>query len=71
MDRFEVVCRKCNRRGVLSAARLVGEHGARFPMTELRRVLAGNCERFKAAKHHDPCGCHFPELPRLSSLGTG
>jgi hypothetical protein len=34
-------------------------------MTELRRLLAGDCERFKAAKSHDPCGCHFPELPRL------
>lgn len=34
-------------------------------MTELRRVLAGGCERLKAAKAHDPCGCHFPELPRL------
>jgi hypothetical protein len=64
-NRLEVVCRKCDRRGVLSLARLIQEHGARLPMTELRRLLAGDCERFKAAKAHDPCGCHFPELPRL------
>jgi hypothetical protein len=36
-----------------------------FAMTELRRWLAGDCERFKAAKAHGPCGCHFLELPAL------
>jgi hypothetical protein len=64
-ERLEVLCQKCGRRRVLNVARLVTEHGALFPMTELRRVLAGDCERFKAAKVHDPCGCHFPELPGL------
>jgi hypothetical protein len=69
-DRLEVACRKCDRRGVLSVARLVREHGASFPMTELRQVLAGSCERLKAGKLHDPCGCHFPELPALFGVGT-
>lgn len=49
-DRLEVLCRKCDRRGVLSVARLVQEHGSGFPMSELRRMLAGNYERLKAAK---------------------
>ena len=31
--RLEVACRKCNRRGVLSIARFLREHGARMPMT--------------------------------------
>jgi hypothetical protein len=61
-NRLEVVCQKCDRHGVLNVARLVQEHGANFPMTEL---LAGDCERLKAAKFHDPCGCRFPELPRV------
>jgi hypothetical protein len=39
-------------------------------MTELRRLLAGDCERLKAAKYHDPCGCHFPELPRLFGVAA-
>jgi hypothetical protein len=34
-----------------------------FALTELRRWLAGDCEQFKAAKAHDPCERHFPELP--------
>jgi hypothetical protein len=42
-DRLEVVCQKCDRRGVLSVSRLVQEHGANFGMPELRRVLAGDC----------------------------
>jgi hypothetical protein len=50
--RLEVVCQKPQRRGVFSVARLIQEHGARFPMPELRRVLAGDCERLKAAKAH-------------------
>jgi hypothetical protein len=61
---LEVVCEKCHRRGVLSTARLVREYGARMPMAELRRVLAGDCERLKAGKFQDPCGCRFPKLPR-------
>jgi hypothetical protein len=68
-DRLVVECRKCDRRGVLSVVRLVQEHGPRMPMTELRRLLAGDCERFKAAKAHDPCDCHFPELARLFGGG--
>lgn len=67
--RLEVVCKTCNRHGVLNVARLVREHGARFPMTELRRVLAGDCPRLAAGKYHDPCGCHFPHLPRLFGVG--
>jgi hypothetical protein len=58
---LEVLCRKCDRHGVLNVARLVQEHGDKMPMTDLRRL----CERLKAAKFHDPCGCRFPELPRL------
>jgi hypothetical protein len=42
-----------------------------MPMPKLRRVLAGDCERLKAAKAHDPCGCHFPELPRLAGVIGG
>jgi hypothetical protein len=51
-NKLEVVCRKCGRSGVLSVPRLVQEHGARFPVTELRWVLAGDCERFEAGKAH-------------------
>jgi hypothetical protein len=70
-DRLVVNCRKCDRHGVLSVARLIQAHGPAMPMTELRRLLAGDCERFKAAKAHDPCGCHFPELPGLFGVKMG
>ncbi len=62
---LEVVCRECDRRGVLSLVRPVQEHAVSMPMTEVRRVLAGDCERLKAGKFHNPCGCLFPGLARL------
>jgi hypothetical protein len=36
-------------------------------MTELR-LLTGDCERLKAGKFHDRCGCHFLQLPRFFAL---
>jgi hypothetical protein len=65
--KLEVVCRKCDRRGVLSTARLVQEYGSGMPMPQLRCVPAGNCERLKAGKVHDPCGCHFRLANRTTS----
>ncbi len=47
--------------------RLVRQHGAVLPVTELRWAMAS---AFKPAKYHDPCGCHFPELPQLFGVGT-
>jgi hypothetical protein len=64
-NRLVVECRKCGRGGVLNVTRLIQEHGPAMPMPQLRGVLAGDCERLKAGKLHDPCGAHFPELPRL------
>jgi hypothetical protein len=42
--------------------------GARCQVPDDR---VGDCERFKAAKAHDPCGCHFPELPGLFGVKMG
>jgi hypothetical protein len=38
---------------------------------ELRRVLARHFERMVAGKFHDPCGCHFLELPGLFGVTLG
>jgi hypothetical protein len=53
---LEVARRKCARRGVLSVAQTGAEVWHRMPMTELRRVLAGDCERLKAATAHSRAG---------------
>jgi hypothetical protein len=75
-DRLEVVCRKCDRHGVLSVVRLVQEHGAGVPMTELAVFLAGDCERLEAGKVHDPCGARlsasgsWPDWPSVGMLAA-
>lgn len=59
-----VSCRKCERRGKLSTAKLLRQHGPDFAMTDLRRILAGDCPRLLAALMRDPCDASFPDLPK-------
>lgn len=62
---LEVACRRCERRGRYSVARLVARHGAGMPMPKLRGVLAGDCPRRASRNIYDLCGAHFPQLPGL------
>jgi hypothetical protein len=57
-----VACNRCDRRGRLSTARLLAQHGAAFPGPELRRIIAADCPRMIEGKVADPCGVHFPGL---------
>jgi hypothetical protein len=57
-----VACNRCERRGRLSTARLLAEHGPDFPIPELRHIVAADCPRMIAGLMHDPCGIHFPGL---------
>ena len=59
---LDVACNRCDRRGRLSAARLLAEHDPHLPMPELRHVPAADCPRMKAAAMYDVCGVHFPRL---------
>lgn len=62
---LEVACNRCQRHGQLSAGRLVAEHGAALPISELRRILAADCPRMIAGHVDDVCGAHFPQLSGL------
>jgi hypothetical protein len=55
-----VACNRCDRRGRLSVARLIAEHGWQLPVPELRHVIAADCPRMMAGHLHDVCGVHFP-----------
>lgn len=68
---LDVSCRRCERTGRLSVARLVRDHGAGFPMPELRRVVASDCPRWDVASLSDLCGVQFPQLPALFGKGIG
>jgi hypothetical protein len=46
MRMLEVACRKCARRGRLSVARLIAEHG-RDDHCDLRALIARDCPRMR------------------------
>lgn len=60
---LEVACNRCDRRGLLNAARLVAELGADFSGPELGKVVAADCPKLLAGNLiYDRCGVHFPRL---------
>ena len=63
---LEVSCNRCPRRGRLSIARLLAEHGPALPGPELRRIIAHDCPRMIAGKIPDVCGVHFPQMVALT-----
>jgi hypothetical protein len=62
---LEVACRKCPRRGRLSIARLIAEHG-RDDGGRLAELIAADCPKMQKSSSdiYDRCGVHFPELPK-------
>ena len=42
---IEIACRRCERRGRLSAAQLIEQHGADIGLPSLCDVLAGDCPK--------------------------
>jgi hypothetical protein len=64
---LEVACHRCERRGRLSIARLIAEHGT--GVLDLCAIIAADCPRM-VNPATDRCGVHFPELPRWFSAGS-
>jgi hypothetical protein len=62
----DAACDRCERRGRLDTASLVAEHGAELDVPTLLRIVAAACPRMQAAKTHDVCGVHMPELSKLT-----
>jgi hypothetical protein len=55
----ELACEKCGRRGRLSKARLIEEHGPDVALPDLRTIIA-RCDR--AGSMSDPCGAYYVAL---------
>jgi hypothetical protein len=53
---LEVACSRCERRGRLSLARLIEQHGAEASLGDLREVIAQGCPRLVATSVYDRCG---------------
>ena len=62
---LDVICNQCGRRGCLSTARLVHEHGREMTMPALLDLLAADCPRRASSSLYQACGAHFPQLPAL------
>jgi hypothetical protein len=65
LSMLTVACNRCERRGRLSTARLLAEHGSAMPMPTLRHLIAADCPRVLAGRIYDLCGVHYPQLSKL------
>ena len=62
LSMLEVGCRKCERYGRLSIARLIAEHGAGQGLNGLLGMLSADCPRNTAHSIYDRCGAYYPQL---------
>ena len=65
VDRLEVRCRRCERRGRLRLARLIADHGAGTGLPDLAVRLAADCPKAKVPDLGERCFVHFPQLLEL------
>jgi hypothetical protein len=62
---LEVACHRCERRGGVSLARLIEEHGADMGLPDLWESLAGDCPNAHTTALHSRCAIYYPQLPAL------
>jgi hypothetical protein len=62
---LEVACHRCERKGRVSLARLIDEHGADKGLPDLWESLAGDCQHARSTAVHNRCAIYYPELPGL------
>jgi hypothetical protein len=59
---LEIACSRCERRGQLSVAQLIAQHGAAMGLPELRYILPSDCTRAEAASVSAQCDVYYPQL---------
>jgi hypothetical protein len=62
---LEVACHRCDRKGRVSLARLIDEHGADTGLPDLWESLAGDCPNAQTTAVHNHCAICYPQLPAL------
>jgi hypothetical protein len=68
LDRLEVRCRRCDRHGRRSLARLLQEHAPGMGLPDLAVILAADCPKATATNPADRCFVYFPQLVELAGL---
>jgi hypothetical protein len=71
VDLLKIACHRCERRGRLSLARLIDEHGWDTGFPDLWVPLAGDCQHARSTALHNRCTIYYPQLPALFLSGKG
>ncbi len=62
---------RCDRRGRVTTARLVAQHGAGMPVRELLRIIAAGRPRIQAVAFHDVSVVHSHWVGAVASQSKG
>ena len=62
---LDVACHRCERRGRVSLARLIEDHGADMGLPDLWKSLAGDCPNAHTTALNNRCAIYYPQLPAL------
>ena len=62
VERLEIRCRRCERRGRMRLARLIADHGAGTGLPDLAVRLAADCPKAETPNLGERCFVHFPQL---------
>jgi len=62
---LDIACHRCERRGRVSLARLIEEHGADTGLPDLWESLAGDCQHARSTAVHNRCAIYYPQLSAL------
>src|ERR671939_1020302 len=63
---LEVACHRCDRRGRVSLARLIDEHGADTGLPDLWESLAGDCPNARTTVLNSRCAIYYPNCRHYS-----
>src|SRR5438477_11531859 len=61
---LDIACHRCERRGRVSLARLIEEHGADTGLPDLWESLAGDCPNAHTTALHSRCAIYYPQCRR-------
>jgi hypothetical protein len=67
LDMLRVACRKCDRAGQYSVAKMIERHGADAKLVDWKDTIAADCSRRANDRValNDACGAYFPDLVPL------
>ena len=63
---LDIACHRCERRGRVSLARLIEEHGADMGLPDLWKSLAGDCQHAESTAVHNRRAIYYPSFQRFS-----